>query len=35
LQLTRARAKEVIAVSAYYDLLIIGSNAHVAPAARG
>jgi hypothetical protein len=34
LQLTGARSKEVIAVSAYSDLLIAEFNAHIAPTAR-
>jgi len=34
LQLTGARLKDVIAVSAYHDLLMISVHAHIAPAAR-
>jgi hypothetical protein len=34
LQLTGARFKEVIAVSAYSDLLIASLNAHIVPTAR-
>jgi hypothetical protein len=35
LQLTGARVEEVIAVSAYIDLLIAGVNPHTGPTARG
>jgi hypothetical protein len=35
LQLTGARIKEVIVVSAYHDLLIVGARAHIALTARG
>jgi hypothetical protein len=34
LQLTGARSKEVIVVSAYHDLLIAACNPHIEPTAR-